>query len=155
WAWLRRLDAQTKEYVLNPTLLYQKLARQEGLITLWDLPDLEELRNKTKLPIDYTIPTSGTPVVVDAVGVVKGAPHPELARQFADFVGTVPAILLAARGHGRLPARGDVPDDSLPATLRAARAQVHPEPMDWKLLRERGPDWMRYWDEHIRGRSAR
>ena len=31
-AWLRRLDAQTKEYVLNPALLHTKLERQEGLI---------------------------------------------------------------------------------------------------------------------------
>src|SRR5690606_29792306 len=38
--WLRRLDRQTREYVLNPTLLYQKLARQEGLVTLWDMPDI-------------------------------------------------------------------------------------------------------------------
>jgi iron(III) transport system substrate-binding protein len=40
FAWLRRLDAQTKEYVLNPTLLDQKLIRQEGLVSLWDLPDI-------------------------------------------------------------------------------------------------------------------
>jgi iron(III) transport system substrate-binding protein len=154
WTWLRRLDGQTKEYVLNPTLLYQKLARQEGLISLWDMPDLEELRVRTHLPIDYTIPTSGTPVVVDAVGVVKGARHAALAREFADFVGTAPALLLAARGHGRLPARTDIPDDSLPEALRRARRQIIPEPMDWRLLRTQGAAWMRYWDEHVRGRGG-
>src|SRR2546426_1016426 len=31
--WLRRLDAQTKEYVLNGPLLDQKIVRQEGLVT--------------------------------------------------------------------------------------------------------------------------
>ncbi|HET6764058.1 MAG TPA: extracellular solute-binding protein, partial [Longimicrobiaceae bacterium] len=61
WAWLRRLDGQTKEYVLNPTLLYQKLAREEGLVTLWDLPDLAELRSRTQMPIAYVLPSSGTP----------------------------------------------------------------------------------------------
>src|SRR5436190_2027509 len=30
--WLRRLDAQTKEYVLNGPLLDQKIVRQEGLV---------------------------------------------------------------------------------------------------------------------------
>ena len=30
YEWLRKLDANTKEYVLNPALLYQKLGRQEG-----------------------------------------------------------------------------------------------------------------------------
>ena len=154
WAWLRRLDAQTKEYVLNPTLLYQKLARQEGLITLWDMPDIDELRLKTRLPISYTLPTSGTPLVVDAVAVVKGAPHDSLAHQFAEFVGSSAGLILAARQHQRLPARPDVPPDSLPDPLRRARSGIVPEPMDWALLQRMGPQWMRYWDEHIRGHGG-
>src|SRR5690349_9515086 len=32
-AWLRRLDGQTKAYALNPALLDEQLARQEGLVT--------------------------------------------------------------------------------------------------------------------------
>ncbi|HEV8455950.1 MAG TPA: ABC transporter substrate-binding protein, partial [Gemmatimonadales bacterium] len=39
-AWLRRLDGQTKTYTISPALLYEKLARQEGLISLWDLQDI-------------------------------------------------------------------------------------------------------------------
>ncbi len=153
WQWLRRLDAQTKEYVLNPTLLYQKLARREGLVTLWDMPDIDELRARTKLPIAYTLPTSGTPLLVDAIAIPKGAPHPQLARQFVEFVGGMEGTLLAARSFDRLPARADVPPDSLPPHLRDALRRIVPEPLDWRRLQERGPDWMRYWDEHVRGRS--
>jgi iron(III) transport system substrate-binding protein len=151
WRWLRRLDAQTKEYVLNPTLLYQKLARQEGLITLWDMPDIDELQARTRLPIDYIIPRGGTPLVVDAVAVIKGAPHPVLAREFADFVGSEAGLVLAARRFQRLPARSDIAADSLPDAVRRARSQILPEPMDWALLRREGPAWMRYWDENVRG----
>lgn len=150
--WLRRLDAQTKEYVLNPTLLYQKLARGEGVLTLWTMPDIELLKAKTGYPIDYVFPTSGTPLVVDAVGVVQGAPNAEGARAFVEFVGDVPAMLLAAREFHRLPARADLPEDSLPADLRRARQELRPEPMDWELLQQKGAEWMRYWDEHVRGR---
>ncbi len=153
FAWLRRLDAQTKEYVLNPTLLYQKLARQEGLITLWDMPDIEIIRSKQNLPIGYVYPSSGTPMVIDAIAIPRGAPHPELAREFVDFVGGEAGVLLAAREFYRLPARQDIPDDSLPANLRDARRAIVKEPMDWQLLERRLPDWMRDWDEHIRGRS--
>ncbi|MEJ2185869.1 MAG: extracellular solute-binding protein [Gemmatimonadota bacterium] len=151
--WLRRLDAQTKEYVLNPTLLYQKLARQEGLVTLWDLPDIETLRSTTRLPIAYTLPTSGTPVVMDAIALVAGAPHPELAKAFIDWVGQLDQVELAARQFHRLPARTDVPDSALGPSLREAQKQIVPEKMDWAMLEQRGSDWMRYWDEHVR--SAR
>ena len=153
--WLRRLDAQTREYTLNPTLLYQKLARQEGIVTLWDLPDIEMLRSDSDMPVDYILPQSGTPVVVDGVAVVRGTRQPRLAREFVDYVGSQPALALAARAHFRIPARTDFPPDSLPERLRAARALVRPEPMDWAQLEERGGEWMRRWDEEVRGRGGR
>jgi iron(III) transport system substrate-binding protein len=153
--WLRRLDAQTKEYVLNPTMLYQKLARQEGLITLWDMPDIEDVKARSGLPLDYVLPKSGTPLPVDGIAVVKGAKHLDEARRFVEYVGGTEAISLAARQFLRFPARRDVPPDSLPERLRAAQQQIRPEPMDWDLIQQKTPEWMRYWDEHVRGRGAR
>jgi len=151
--WLRRLDANTREYVLNPTLLYQKLARREGVVTLWDMPDIETLKAKTQFPIDYVIPRSGTPLLVDAVAVVKGTDDPELARAFVEWVGSPEALVPAAHEFFRLPARSDLPEDSLPEGLRRARREIKPEPIDWARLQEKTPEWMRYWDEHVRGSS--
>lgn len=153
FAWLRRLDAQTKEYVLNPTLLYQKLARQEGTITLWDMPDIEELKSRTDLPIDYVLPVSGTPLPVDAIAVPKGSRHAQRAKEFVEYIGSDAAIVVAARQFLRLPARTDIPADSLPERLRTAMQQIVPEPMDWALVQQRTPEWMRHWDEHVRGRG--
>jgi iron(III) transport system substrate-binding protein len=153
FAWLRRLDGQTREYVLNPTMLYQKLARREGLVTVWDMPDIELLRSRSEYPVAYRFPTSGTPMVVDGIALVRGAPHPDLAKKFIDFVGGAAALSLAAREFYRLPVRSDFPADSLPPVLRRARREIRPEPMDWQLLQERGAEWMRYWDEHVRGQG--
>jgi iron(III) transport system substrate-binding protein len=150
WGWLRRLDGQTKEYVLNPTLLYQKLAREEGLVTLWDLPDLEELRARSSLPIAYVLPRSGTPVVVDAIAVVKGTAHGKLARDFVEWVGAPEQQVMAATQFFRLPARTDVPDSALPEPLRRAKAQLRAEPMDWARFEKDSPGWMRYWDQNVR-----
>ncbi|HEX8904590.1 MAG TPA: extracellular solute-binding protein [Longimicrobiaceae bacterium] len=153
--WLRRLDAQTKEYTLNPTLLYQKLARREGLITLWDLPDIEALKAKgAAWPIDYALPSSGTPVLVDGVGVVRGTKHRQRAQEFVEWIGG-PGVIPAVREFFRLPARTDIPADSLPPGLRRVQSQLRPEPMDWAQLQQQGPAWMRYWDEHIRGKGGR
>jgi iron(III) transport system substrate-binding protein len=150
--WLRRLDANTREYVLNPTLLYQKLGRREGLVTLWDMPDIEMVRRRAGYPLSYIFPTSGTPLVEDAIAVVRGGAHPEMARAFVEFVGSQEEVLVAARDFFRLPARADVPADSLPDVLRSAREVIRPEPIDWIVLYERGPEWMRYWDENVRSR---
>jgi iron(III) transport system substrate-binding protein len=152
FAWLRRLDGQTKEYVLNGTLLNQKLVRQEGLLSIWDLPDIL-LNKRDGLPLGYVFPKSGTPVIEDAIGVVRAAPHPAAARAFVEWVGSPAAQLLAAREAYRLPARRDVPDDSLPEWARGVRREMRVAEVDWDLLAAHGDEWMRWWDEGVRGKG--
>ncbi len=154
YEWLRRLDAQTKEYVLNPAILYQKLARREGLLTLWDLPDVLHVQGRG-FPLDYVLPKSGTPVLVDGIAVIKGAEQPELARAFVDYVGSVEGQLIAARRAFRNLTRTDIPADSLPEWLVQVTGELKPMDLDWDLLEAHGREWMRYWDAHIRGRGQR
>jgi iron(III) transport system substrate-binding protein len=150
--WLRGLDAQTKEYVLNPTLLYQKLGRQEGAITLWDMPDIAMLQQRQGFAVRYNIPTSGTPVVVDAIAIVRGTRVPEEARQFYEFVTTREALLTAAERFMRIPARRDIPSPELPQWIQEAQAEIRPMQIDRQLLADSLDIWMRYWDGNIRNR---
>ena len=153
YEWLLRLDAQTREYVLNPTLLYQKLAREEGLITLWAMPDIEMLIATTDYPIDYVIPSEGTPVVVDGIALVAGATNPELAGAFIEYVGGEAALLEAARSFFRIPDRTDLDPTAFPAWLEEALPSIEAMETDEALLRARTPEWMRYWDSNIRMRG--
>ncbi len=148
--WLRRLDASTRTYALNPAILDAKLARAEGLVTLWDLPDILIGRSKG-LPFGYTFPRSGTVVIDDAIALVRGSRHPEAAKAFIDYVGGVEAQLLAASQVFRLPARHDLPADRVPAWVAGVEAEMVVAPMDWGLLARRGAEWMGYWDRHVRG----
>jgi iron(III) transport system substrate-binding protein len=149
-AWLRRLDGQTKAYTLNPAILDAKLARGEGVVTLWDLPDILISRAKG-LPFDYVFPRSGTVVIDDAIGLVRGGKHPDAARAFIDYVGSVEAQLLAADEVFRLPARHDLPADRVPAWVAEVEREMRVTPMDWALLAREGAAWMGYWDRHVRG----
>jgi iron(III) transport system substrate-binding protein len=151
--WLKRLDANTKEYVLNPTILYQKLKSREGLITLWDMPDVATMRDRVGIPIDYVIPRSGTPLLVDAIAIVRGTQHPREAKLYYEFVTSQHAQLESARRFLRIPARTDIPNDSLPAWIRVAMKQIKPMPVDGALLAQHLNEWMRYWDAHIRKRG--
>ena len=150
WEWLRRLDANTKEYVLNPALLYQKLGREEGTITLYNMPDIATLEQRTKTPVGYVIPISGTPLLVDAIGIVHGARHAELARQFYEYVTTPAALTAAAKEFLRIPARTDLPIDSLPPIVRQARTEVKPMAGDQRLIQDSLDTWMKFWDANIR-----
>jgi iron(III) transport system substrate-binding protein len=151
FAWLARLDAQTKEYVFNPILMYEKLIRGEGLLTIWDLPDtlLERQRGS---PLQYVFPKSGTPVIDDAVGLVAGSKHGDAARLFIEFVGDKPMQVLAAAKTFRLPARTDLGDE-LPVWAREVDRTMVPAAMDWSLIDREGSAWMSRWDRTIRGRG--
>ena len=152
FAWLKRLDANTKEYVLNGVLLDQKLVRQEGLVSIWDLPDVL-LNIRDGLQLGYVLPRSGAPVIPDAIGVVRGARHRELARQFVEYIGSAEAQLLAAREVARLPARRDLPVDSLPAWVRDVRTRMRTADVDWGAVQEHAAAWMTYWDRNVRGKG--
>ena len=155
YEWLRRLDANTKEYVLNPTILYQKLGRQEGAITLYNMPDIATLTQRVGIPVAYAFPKSGTPLLVDGIAIVRGTKHEAEAKKFYEFVTTKQAMVEAARKFLRIPARTDVPHDSLPPEIARALEQIKPMPMDRAMLAAHLDEWMTYWDSNIRNSGRR
>lgn len=152
--WLKRLDAQTKAYEMNASVLVEKIARQEGLVTVWDLPDvLLEMRHSQGLA--YVFPSSGTPVIDDAVALVRGARHSREARELIDWLGSPQAQLLAVERAFRLPARTDLPEAMLPAWAREVEKRLVPAKLDWNLIEREGPGWMATWDRTVRGRGGK
>ena len=153
WRWLARLDAQTREYLHSPALMIEKLARQEGLVTVWELTDMlwQEHRGR---PLAFAFPSSGTPVINDAVGLVAGAPHPEAARAFLDWVGSAEGQLLAAREAFRLPVRTDLPAAELPPWAQRVEAELLPATVDRDLVARKEAAWMAEWDRTVRGRGT-
>lgn len=151
--WLRRFDAQTKQYAANPALLFEMLVRGEGDVTVWELTDIL-LHEAAGEPVAWALPRSGTPVIDDSVALVAGAPHRAAALEFLEYVGSAAAQTLAAERAFRIPARGDLPAESLPAWARDVLARLVAADYDEALAQARGPEWMAAWDREIRGRGG-
>jgi iron(III) transport system substrate-binding protein len=116
------------------------------------MPDVRLYQEQKKLPIAYVIPSSGTPVIIDAIAIVRGAPHEEEAKRFYEFVTTKESLIHAARTFYRIPVRTDIDRDQLPAWMNESFKRM---PLDWDLLRKDGGEWLRYWDTEIRGQQRR
>ena len=153
WSFLRQLDANTKEYTINPALLYEKMKRGDGWITLYNMPDIATLEKRTGAPVKYIVPSSGTPLLVDAIAVVKGTKHQDLAQKFIEFVMTPEALKFAADSLQRIPARTDIADSLLPKWIRDARVQIRPMGLDRHLMADSLNSWMQAWDSKVRNRS--
>ncbi len=150
YEWLRKLDVNTREYVLNPTIMYQKLGRQEGVITLWDMPDIATLKQRLNIPVDYVIPSSGTPLLVDGIAIVKGTKHLAEAKLYYEFVSTPEALKVSAERFLRIPARTDIAQADLPQWIQEANKKIKPMPVDRKVMAEHLDEWMKHWDASIR-----
>lgn len=151
YRWLARLDRNVKTYTADPTQLYLRLAREEGDLSLWNMPDTYIQADVNGYPFDAIIPSSGTPVLTDGIAIVRNAPSLQHAKQFYEFVTTDSALVHQAHTYYRIPIRSDISQDRLPEWIR--RADVVPMEMDWERLAEEGPEWMQYWDENIKGRG--
>lgn len=150
--WLRRLDANVHEYTADGTLMMQKIVRREGLISLWDMPDVRLYKDQKGFPVDYTIPSSGTPVVTDGIAIVRGASNEAEAKKFYEFVTTPESLAYAAQKYYRIPVRTDLDRKLLPDWMNQPFTRL---PIDWTVLQAQGSDWLRYWDTQIRGRHGK
>ncbi len=151
YRWLARLDQNVKTYTADPTQLYLKLARGEGDVTLWNLPDIYLQATANGYPFGSVVPSEGTPVLVDGIALVKGGPNVDRAREFYEFVTTDSALVHQAEAYFRIPVRDDISVDQLPDWM--ATIDVRPLAIDWDRLANEGPDWMQFWDEQIKGRG--
>lgn len=153
YEWLRRLDANTKAYAASPATLMLMIAREEGLVTLWDLTDILLQRREQNVPMGFVIPRSGALVLNEGIAIVKGARHEELARDFYEFVTTKEALLRQAERFFRVPTRTDIAQEEKPEWLRSL--DIKPLPVDWAVVAAHREEWMQYWDQNIKSRGRR
>jgi iron(III) transport system substrate-binding protein len=125
------------------------------VVTLWDMPDIATLQQRTGIPVGYVIPTSGTPVLVDGIAIVKGTKHLEEAKRYYEFVTTPEALKAAANQFLRIPARTDIPASDLPKWIQDAKAKIKPMAVDRRVMAEHLDEWMKYWDANIRNRGRK
>ena len=152
YRWLARLDQNTKTYAADPTQLYLKVAREEGDVSLWNMPDTYIQADIKGYPFAFSLPLSGTPVLHDGIALVNNAPAPEAARLFYEFVTSDSALVDQATRYYRIPARTDLDSTALPSWM--LESTIRAMALDWDRLAQEGPVWMQYWDENIKGRGA-
>ncbi|MDM5357077.1 extracellular solute-binding protein [Peribacillus sp. ACCC06369] len=144
--WLKRLDQNTKEYSANPEMMYNKVAKGEGSLSVWAMPDVVMLKENKNYPFEFVIPESGTPVLTEGIAIVEGAKHPKAAEAFYEFVNSPEAAKTLAEEFYRIPTRSDVKD--LPEWI--TETEIKAMDIDWNAFQKNGDEWMKYWDENIK-----
>jgi iron(III) transport system substrate-binding protein len=144
---LRKLDANTKEYSNHSTVLFQGLARGEAVVSAWALPDVQNNINKNNMPFTIVSPSDGSPIITDSLGIVANAKNLENAKAFVEFINNIPNAVEQAEKFNRIPTR----TDALAQCPAWMRDPIKAMDVDWAVLAREQNGWLKYWEENIRG----
>lgn len=147
YEWLRQLDANTKAYVANPEDLYLRLERQEAPLTLWNHQDILA-QAEQGAAFGIIEPESGSPINMDGVAKVAGAPNPEGAEAFAEFLFSAETQDWLVNNAFQIPT---VDIENEPEWL--AELELNEFEYDRDLAAEHETEWIDYWSENIKDQN--
>ncbi len=129
--------------------MYSKVARGEGALTIWNMPDTVMLKETKNYPFDFVIPESGTPVLTEGIALVKGGQHPQ---------GGKGILRVCQLQTGDEASRQNLLPHSHPKRYtrfaRLDRKNPHQSmDLDWRLLQEKENEWMDHWDQKIKNKA--
>lgn len=151
WNWLKKLNENTSSYAADPNQMYGKLGGDNDRVTLWNMPDIILQKNKNNFPFNYVFPASGTVVFTDAIAIVKGTKHEQLAKDFYEFVTSKESLLIQSEKYYRIPSRSDLPKEKLPVWLRNCTYTTLD--VDWEMISSNEANWMKKWDAEIKSKN--
>lgn len=144
--WLKRLHAATKTYMENPQLLFDHIKRNPDTITVWLMADVVLQRELNGYPFDYHVPMQ-TPVITEGIAIVKGAPHPDWAKQVYEFLNTPEMLALQAKKFAKVPVRTDLAPNTLPEWM--VKQSIDPMVIDAKAFALQEQGWMDRWEREV------
>ena len=87
-------------------------------------------------------------MVPEGIAIVADAKHPQLAKDFYEFVTSAESFQYAAKTYWSIPTRKDLDFSQFPAETDPRR--FTPLKLDWTLFADSSETWMQHWDGHIR-----
>ena len=150
WAFMKALDANTKNYYGSGSMLFQAVGRKEAAVSFMVLNSVIDNTINNKMPLAVIDAESGSPVITDGIALIHGAKHPNAAKSFIEFAGSAKVQALLAQKFNRLPTHPDALADS-PEWMANTRFKVMD--VDWQALAAKQSAWMQKWDSEIKSMS--
>lgn len=146
--WLKKLDGNTRTYAANPTDMYQRISRQEGAISLWNLQDIMLQKNGDFTMFDAVVPASGAPMLVDGLAKIANGPGGAGADAFITYLMSAEVQTKLAEERFQIPT---IDLENEPAWLGALGLKEMK--VDWNRIAENEKEWIGHWAGNIKGKG--
>lgn len=150
WAFMKDVDANTKNYYGSGSMLFQAVGRKEAAVSFMVLNSIIDNKIKNKMPLAVIDAQSGSPVITDGIALIHGAKHPNAAKSFIEFAGSAKVQALLAQKFNRLPTHPDALADS-PEWMAKTTFKVMD--VDWQALAAKQSGWIQKWDSEVKSMS--
>jgi putative spermidine/putrescine transport system substrate-binding protein len=147
---LKENFAQVLAMVSSPPQVDELFLQGEGWLTANSAPRIDLLKRKG-FPIDLVYPEDGIPQIGVVLDVVKGAPHPNLAQEFVNWVLSEEMQRVIATEMASAPVNKDV---KLPAEV-ASGLVYGPEKVaklmrfDYQAIHRNFSEWLDRWNREF------
>jgi len=148
---LKKLDANTKNYYGSGSLHFQAIGKREAAISYGVLSAIIDNQVKNAMPLQVVDAEEGAIILTDAVAVIKNGPHPKAAAAFLEYAGSPEVQVILAHQFRRMPTIEGVLD-RCPGWMQTPLKRM---PVNWENISRHELDWLNMWDTQIRdaGRS--
>jgi iron(III) transport system substrate-binding protein len=138
--YIKKLNANVAQYTAGANGSIPLVSQGEAIVGYAWGHDTIKQKKQGGLPITVVFPKD-TGFEIGAASILKGAPHPELAAKFIDFLLSSEAQKINTDNGYRYPVRADV---ALPPDMPAVK-DLSLAPWDLKLAAAKVDDWKKQW----------
>lgn len=142
WNYIEALCANTKNYYNSGSMMFQAIGKGEVAVSIAVLDNIITNKTENGMPLEIIDATSGAITITDCIAAINGAPHPNAAAAFIDFVGSVECQELVANEFNRLP----VLDAALANAPEWMQTGYAPMSLDWSVISENQSEWLEKWE---------
>lgn len=102
---------------------------------------VEANTKKNEIPIHYVVPENGTPVVAEAIGIVKGSKNIEVAKEFVEWFGSPEIMGEYANEFGQAPVHPEA-IALCSEEVKAEATMFKVQNIDWEVASGKMNDWL-------------
>lgn len=146
WSFLEKLDSNMNNYYNSGTMLFQAVGKKEAAISFATQSSIMDNVTKNNMPLEIVDAESGSVIITDGIAAIKNSPHPNAAKAFVEFAGSVEIQAKFANEFNRMPTLNSALADC-PEWMQKNYKAMN---VDWDVVSQNQSKLLQKWDTEIR-----
>lgn len=144
--YLKALDANTLNYYANGGMHFQAVGKGDGPISYGVLSAIDDNVKKNSMPLVTVDAEEGNIIILDCIAAIKNAKHPEAAKAFIEYAGSVEVQNMLAKEFARTP----LFEGALEGAPEYMKTPLKEMKVDWYEIAETESKWIENWINNIK-----